>query len=515
RLLTSSLLVALSSASFCGDSAIPFTLEILGDGQPVLGCARPTCFGWAPSGHPVSTTGAFYRINGKDDGYMRAGHESVLAYGPEDGRFYLPQSAVCEPTFSSANCAGPNKWVGGIAPLLNVTSFQTMLQCCAYDGLLQSEDRGVASLHAGQAVVGGEVISSGLQVGFDYISDISKVLRVDGTVQYDVAVRRMPCASLADPAASAKIPMAEGAAAQAFQAPNLPVDQPLPLPPTPTDNQILEEIVQEEAFQLPAGTQFQPPPPPPPSAPLAFQPPPVQFVPAQAAAVPYNPPVAFYGGGGGGTAQWCYSADSTVELLDGSIKRMDELKKTDWVLTVGKKELQYEPVEFWLHRVPDQEAVFNNFETEDGRTIKLTDKHYIYKGDCSRVSAGHINVTELPKEAVFADQVHAGDCLYTADNERKMHEVRVVSASKVTQTGIFAPMTTNGKIVVNGVYASCHNIMQAHSMGHSFFDFLGKMSDIYDSLFGYETEGVIETPAGLSTYLAMAELIIPKNLVTM
>ncbi|GMS92197.1 hypothetical protein PENTCL1PPCAC_14372, partial [Pristionchus entomophagus] len=365
----SSLIFALSSASFCGDSAIPFTLEVLADGQPKLGCARPTCFGWVANGQPASATGAFYRINSNVDGYMRTGPESIPAFGPEDARFYRPQIAVCEPAFASSSCPALNQWVGGIAPLMNVTAFQTTLQCCAFDGLLQSEDRGVASLHAGQAFVGGEVNVNGQQVGFDYVSNVAKSVLTDGTVQYDVSVRRMPCASFDDASVPAKIPKQE--VAQAFQAPNLAVNQPLPLPPAGGENQILEEVVQQEAVQFPQDTVFQPAPPPPPTfqpPPQFVQPPPQQFfAPVQAAPVQYSPPVQFYsgGGGGGGNAQWCFAEDSIVELIDGSIKRMDELEKKDWVLTVGKEGLSFEQVEFWLHRVPDQEAIFNEFETED------------------------------------------------------------------------------------------------------------------------------------------------------
>ncbi|GMR44690.1 hypothetical protein PMAYCL1PPCAC_14885, partial [Pristionchus mayeri] len=81
----------------------------------------------------------------------------------------------------------------GIAPLLNVTSAQTMLQCCVFAGLLQSEDRGIAKLHGGETVIGGEVFSSGRQIAFDYIANIAKTVCADGFLQYDVAIRRMPC----------------------------------------------------------------------------------------------------------------------------------------------------------------------------------------------------------------------------------------------------------------------------------------------------------------------------------
>ncbi|KAF8386416.1 wrt-4 [Pristionchus pacificus] len=528
RLLTSSLLVALSSASFCGDSAIPFSLEILGNGQPILGCARPTCFGWAPTGKPASNTGSFYRINNNADGFIRNGIEQIPAFGPADPRYYRSQTAICEQAFASQNCPGLNQWVSGIAPLVNVTAFPTVVQCCSFDGLLQSEDRGLATVKGGQIVQGGEVVSSGVQVGFDYISDLVKIVRADGSLQYDVSIRRMPCTDYTQPAVTNKIYKGTEGGAQAFQDPNVEVEQPLPLPiqggpqapqaPTAgTQNAILEEVVQEEAFQLPPGTQFQPALQPPPvqqpplqPAPIMFQAP--QFVPQ--APQYYSPPVSYYSGGGGG-GQWCFSADMTVFMLDGTRKRMDELKRNDWVLAVNEDQLEFVPVEFWLHRVPEQVAEFNEFELDDGRIIKLTDKHYIFKGDCSRVGTGPVPMSAISDEAITADQVHVGDCLYAHGRDRNMHEVRIVRKARVTQTGIYAPMTASGRIVVNGIHASCHNIMQAHSMGHTVFGYFDILNDVYDSLFGYNSNEIVETPTGLNTILQMADLFMPKNLVTL
>ncbi|GMS97166.1 hypothetical protein PENTCL1PPCAC_19341, partial [Pristionchus entomophagus] len=183
RILVSSVLfVTLSRASFCGDSTIPYSLEVLQDCQPVLGCARLSCFGWTPDGRPASSTGSFFLINGQADGFLREGPDSIPPYGSEDARYDSPQTAICDHSFSSDNCAGSNQWVGGIAPLLNITSFPTTLQCCTLEALLQSEDRGVASLHDGHMVIGGEKRSEkGILYGFDYISDVTKILRPDGS----------------------------------------------------------------------------------------------------------------------------------------------------------------------------------------------------------------------------------------------------------------------------------------------------------------------------------------------
>ena len=52
------LLFSTTQASYCGPSMVPYSLEVLPSGALVLGCARPVCFGWQPSGAPYAAAGA-------------------------------------------------------------------------------------------------------------------------------------------------------------------------------------------------------------------------------------------------------------------------------------------------------------------------------------------------------------------------------------------------------------------------------------------------------------------------
>lgn len=49
--------------------------------------------------------------------------------------------------------------------------------------------------------------------------------------------------------------------------------------------------------------------------------------------------------------------------------------------------------------------------------------HHSTQGDCSRVTDPHVSYASLPKQAVAADQIHAGDCLFTLGKYKEMHEV--------------------------------------------------------------------------------------------
>lgn len=91
--------------------------QVRHDGQPVLGCARPKCFGWAENGEPLSRLDNFYTVNGNQDGFMR--NDSMLAPFQFSATGH---KAECQQTYQSTSCSQADQWVGGIAPQTNNVS---------------------------------------------------------------------------------------------------------------------------------------------------------------------------------------------------------------------------------------------------------------------------------------------------------------------------------------------------------------------------------------------------------
>lgn len=79
----------------------------------------------------------------------------------------------------------------------------------------------------------------------------------------------------------------------------------------------------------------------------------------------------------------------------------------------------------FLHRQTDQPADFYRLETVDGRTLKLTEYHLIYVGNCAN--------RELRMRLLYARDVRIGDCLYAIDWERRLvpTAVKIVNISMV------------------------------------------------------------------------------------
>uniref|UniRef100_A0A915MBT4 Uncharacterized protein n=1 Tax=Meloidogyne javanica TaxID=6303 RepID=A0A915MBT4_MELJA len=187
-------------ASFCGKSGVPYSLEILANGAPVLGCAQPSCVISA-----VDENGEFQEdsqfltdANGQSDGFFREGDRAVKRYRHPSGAKIV---ANCSGQFNELSCPRRNQWVGGIE-YIDHPRQPLILQCCTFEGLRFSQEVGSTSIGPGEAITGGEVVRGGRQISFDVIANVRKIVKhgegPEGSkMSYEVTVRRMNC--LPDP----------------------------------------------------------------------------------------------------------------------------------------------------------------------------------------------------------------------------------------------------------------------------------------------------------------------------
>ncbi|CEF63429.1 Hedgehog protein, Hint domain and Hint domain C-terminal and Hint domain N-terminal-containing protein [Strongyloides ratti] len=538
-------------SSFCGESSIPFSFEILPNGQPVLGCARPSCFGWDSDGTPLTNDAQFYRIHKKADGFLRKQSEDFRrVLSDEDAKYFKPKKAKCSKAFDNESCPGEDEWIGGIAPAANYTELPLGIQCCTYEGLKDSEDRGVAVVNIGQIVIGGEVFSGKRQYAFDYIKDILKHTNENGSVYYDVSIKRMSCLPLPDEL-SIKVDKSvlkefdekfiEKAQQRnkesrnydksiAFQAPKyVPgkeglidseasrnaaelIAQEL----TNQDNMALKknQIIDEEESMLrqksahAEGTAIHS---------LQY---PINQVYNTAPVQQQYYPVTNYGGTtASGTwcpSFFCFSADTLVQTIDGKFKPISELEVgKDWVLSRNKSDIVYSQVTEWLHRDDNQKAEFIKISLDDGKELKITAYHYIYKTECvSNKDEQELKVNDIEKQAVYAKDVNVGDCLYVVSKEKNTFSKKeVISIDYVDEVGIYAPMTGTGDIVVEGILASCENIVHNTAMRSSFYQSFKYFADFIPNIFNKNEESkTVNLPYGLELAIQMMNIVMPKEI---
>lgn len=136
----------------------------------------------------------------------------------------------------------------------------------------------------------------------------------------------------------------------------------------------------------------------------------------------------------------CFPGEAEVSLADGSTKRLNELSVGEHVMvqdSAGRP--SFEPVLSFLHQVP-------------GPHESLTVEHAL---GMFRVSANHLVFAQDAKGQrldKIASQLSAGDFIYLPSEKEA---VRVLSVlSETADSGMYAPLTASGAIVVDGILAS-------------------------------------------------------------
>lgn len=163
-----------------------------------------------------------------------------------------------------------------------------------------------------------------------------------------------------------------------------------------------------------------------------------------------NVPSAFAPVDEGGAAKFetedrpaCFPAHATLSLNDGRSVRMNDIRVGD-VIRVGRETSS--DVYVFSHRDVRSQEKFMRIATHDGVAVTLSPGHYIY-------------VNEV---LTAAKNVRIGDLLELADGAR----VPVAYVSTVRATGVFAPHSLHGDLLVDGVRVSSYTTALHPTVAH-------------------------------------------------
>jgi hypothetical protein len=156
---------------------------------------------------------------------------------------------------------------------------------------------------------------------------------------------------------------------------------------------------------------------------------------------------------------------------DGSRLKLSQLKVGDSVLSVNSAtgELEFSPIILFLDRDPKETRQFLTIQTETGHSLTLTPTHLIYTStgdDCQGAKAGE--PAEI-MEAVYAKDVQEGDFVLVHDSLGSIKAVRVTHIEARVYSGVFAPLTSAGNLVVDNVVASCYAVIDSQTLAHTAF----------------------------------------------
>jgi len=157
----------------------------------------------------------------------------------------------------------------------------------------------------------------------------------------------------------------------------------------------------------------------------------------------------------------CFTAEAQVMTESGETKKMSSVVLGDRIQSVDSSgNLVYSEVLMFMDREPTEERKFVKLTTEDGSVLTLTDTHLVYKGDpdCNELSCF------VPS---YAGNVEQGQKLLV--HRDSLQPKVVVSVEVTTHVGVYAPLTTMGNLVVDGVLASCYAVIDSQRIAHAAF----------------------------------------------
>lgn len=224
----------------------------------------------------------------------------------------------------------------------------------------------------------------------------------------------------------------------------------------------------------------------------------------------------------------CFTANDTVTLQNGEKRLMSRLEIGDHVLTLNSDgNLEYSEVLMFMHHSPEQVAQFLNITTASGISITITPSHLILRWQKPNVTILH---DAIP---VYAKDVKVGDQLLIHSNEtrRQLFVDRIVNIEIIYQTGVYAPLTVTGTIVVNNVVASCYAVIYSQRLAHLAFApirFYNSMTISFNNFYDTMTKAVkrknqstaltvqhIQPQSGIHWYCRLlqgiADFIVPSS----
>ncbi|XP_027696861.1 sonic hedgehog protein isoform X2 [Vombatus ursinus] len=164
----------------------------------------------------------------------------------------------------------------------------------------------------------------------------------------------------------------------------------------------------------------------------------------------------------------CFPGSATVHLEQGGTKLVKDLSPGDRVLAADDQgRLLYSDFLAFLDREDGAKKVFYVIETREPRErLLLTAAHLLFV-------APHNDSGPEPaagRQSLFASRVRPGQRVYVVEErggDRRLLPAAVHSVSlREEATGVYAPLTAQGTILINRVLASCYAVIEEHSWAH-------------------------------------------------
>lgn len=149
----------------------------------------------------------------------------------------------------------------------------------------------------------------------------------------------------------------------------------------------------------------------------------------------------------------CFHGSSNVITKEG-LKPLSEIHVGDEVLSTWDKHVAtFNRVVGFLHTDPHHLTTFIHIQTSSNNSLLITKEHLIFKR----------------YTAVKAEDINIGDFVLVTNDTRTFNMNKVTSIRHVNMSGVYAPLTEAGTIVIDGVLNSCYAVINSHDIAHLAF----------------------------------------------
>ncbi|KAL2720384.1 sonic hedgehog protein [Vespula squamosa] len=176
-----------------------------------------------------------------------------------------------------------------------------------------------------------------------------------------------------------------------------------------------------------------------------------------------------------GKSGGCFPGKSYVRTEDGRRKRVDEVQLGERIAAMNSQgELIYSEVIAFLDRGPTERRQFVKLFTESGRVLTLTPAHLVPIKDKSTIFAARVGigdkilVAEKKEDSSFSIMENILNNEVYARSQRLRWD-RVIETRLILEKGVFAPLTTEGTLLVDDVIASCYAVIDSQTLAHYSF----------------------------------------------
>uniref|UniRef100_H2ZHI5 Hedgehog protein n=1 Tax=Ciona savignyi TaxID=51511 RepID=H2ZHI5_CIOSA len=162
----------------------------------------------------------------------------------------------------------------------------------------------------------------------------------------------------------------------------------------------------------------------------------------------------------------CFDGTGTAMNESGALISMNNLQIGDKVLAVDRWSglPVFSEVILFMDKQPTIETEYVEIRTHQ-QTIRLTSNHLIFV-----TKSNNSNTFSTKRRAVYASDIIVGDFVYLTLPISGRFEItpsRVEMVATVTRSGVYAPLTAHGTIVVDATVASCYGFINSETLAHA------------------------------------------------